>query len=487
MRLSEILRPLGGEPVSIEPPGDDPEITGLEYDSRRVTPGTLFFAVTGYSQDGRRFIPQALERGARAVVSQHPEWTGSATLVGVGNVRRAMALMSAAFHGYPAGRMATVAITGTAGKTTTSYLLRSILASAGMKTGLVGTIRYLIGEQAFEAPNTTPESLDLQRLLARMCDDGVQAAVMEASSHGIELDRVAGIGFKAAVFTNFSQDHLDFHGNMEEYFRAKKKLFENLEGSARAVINVDDAMGLEIQEATKAQVWTYGLGKAAGIRAEITNSDISGTGFLLSASGGRIAIDLKLPGIHNVYNALAAAGASMALGIRLEQVKRGLESVASVDGRMERVDLGQNFTVLVDYAHTPEELERLMLAVKALGPRRLITVFGCGGDRDKTKRALMGRAVAGHADLAIVTSDNPRTEDPQAIIGDILPGMAGSEHAVIADRRQAIRKAVELAGEGDAVVIAGKGHEDYQIVGTNKIHFDDREEAREALKLRTRA
>jgi UDP-N-acetylmuramoyl-L-alanyl-D-glutamate--2,6-diaminopimelate ligase len=487
MRLSDILRPLAGQRYSVEPPQADPEITGLEYDSRRIEPGYLFFAITGYQQDGRKFIPQALTRGAAAVVSQFPEEAGAAALVKVANVRQAMALMSASYLGFPAEGMMTAAITGTAGKTTTSYLLRSILMSAGLKTGLVGTIRYLIGGEVFQAPNTTPESLDLQRLLYRMSQSGVQAAVMEASSHGIELDRVAGIPFKAAVFTNFSQDHLDFHGSMEDYFRAKKKLFENLGQSAWAVANIDDPKGGEILKAAGSRRLSFGLNDRADIRAVIKKAGMSGSSFDLILPGGSIRVDLKLVGEHNVYNALAAAGAALALDISIEAVKRGLESVDSVDGRMERVDEGQDFMVLVDYAHTPEELERLMSAVRGLGPRRIIAVFGCGGDRDRTKRPLMGRAAARGSDLAIVTSDNPRTEQPQAIINDILPGMKGSKHLVIADRREAIRKAVELAGPGEAVVIAGKGHEDYQIIGTEKIHFDDREEARTAIELRMKS
>ncbi len=484
MRLSELVRPLGALLVSTEPVGADPEINGLEYDSRRVARGNAFFAVTGYHQDGRKFIPQALNQGAAAIVSRELEDTGGAVLVRVSNVRRAMALMAAAFHGFPSEGMETVAITGTAGKTTTSYLLRSILETSGRSTGLVGTIRYLIGDEIHEAPKTTPESLDLQRLLHAMRQKGVGTVVMEASSHGIELDRVAGIRFSAAVFTNFSQDHLDFHGSMEEYYLAKRRLFENLPVAAKAVANIDDSKGADILAASKSGGISYGLSDKAEVRADILRSGMDGTRFELSAFGQKAEVNLKLAGLHNVYNALAAAGAAWSLAVPLETVKRGLEQVTSVEGRMERVDLGQDFTVLVDYAHTPEELERLMQAVKGLGPRRIITVFGCGGDRDRTKRPLMGRAAASASDLSIVTSDNPRTEDPQAIIGDIMPGVSGSEHLIIPDRRQAIRRAVELAGTGDAVVIAGKGHEGYQIIGTAKTHFDDREEARAAIELK---
>lgn len=471
--------------MALNPAGADPEITGLEYDSRRVAPGNLFFAIRGFRQDGRVYIAQAVAKGAAAIVSQETE-EAAVPAVRVANVRRAMALMSASFYGFPARSLTMVAITGTAGKTTTSYLLRSILGASGIRAGLMGTIRYLVGDEIYEAPNTTPESLDLQRLLGQMRRKGMQTVVMEASSHGIELERVAGIPFKVAVFTNFSQDHLDFHGSMDEYFRAKRKLFEDLFEGSQAVVNSDDPRSQEIIKSTKAGVIKFGLKPGADISAEIVGSGMSGSNILVKAPTGMAEVVLKLAGQHNVYNALAAAGAALALGVSLGSIKQGLEDVASVDGRMERVDGGQDFTVLVDYAHTPEELERLMQAVKDLKPRCIITVFGCGGDRDRSKRPLMGRAVAQGSDLTIVTSDNPRTEDPMAIIQDILPGILGGEHLVIPDRRQAIRRAVELAGPGDAVVIAGKGHEDYQILGTQKIHFDDREEARAAIELRLR-
>ncbi len=484
MRLSELVAVLGEQLLEIDPPGADREIVGLDYDSRRIEPGYLFFAITGYQQDGRKYIPQALEKGAVAVVSQHPEALKEAVRVRVKNIRRAMALMSSAFYGHPAQRLTAAAITGTAGKTTTSYLLRSILRAAGQRVGLIGTIRYLIEDRSSPAPNTTPESLDLQRLLAEMVQAGLGAVVMEASSHGIELERVAGIPLAAAVFTNFSQDHLDFHGDMENYFRAKRKLFEELPPESWAVVNGDDERSQQILAATRARHLTFGLKRRDEVQGRILFSDISGSQIVIRYQGQEQPVKLNLPGRHNVYNGLAAAAAAISLGVDLRTVARGLEQVASVDGRMERIDMGQDFTVLVDYAHTPEELERLLAAVRSLSPKRIIAVFGCGGDRDRSKRSLMGRAVARQAEMVIVTSDNPRTEDPEAIIEDILPGLEGAEYLVIVDRRQAIREAMALAQPGDAVVIAGKGHEDYQIIGTTKIHFDDREEAREAIKSR---
>jgi UDP-N-acetylmuramoyl-L-alanyl-D-glutamate--2,6-diaminopimelate ligase len=315
-----------------------------------------------------------------------------------------------------------------------------------------------------------------------MAADGVQAVVMEASSHGIQLQRIAGIRFGTAVFTNFSQDHLDFHGNMEEYFRAKQKLFEGLDGQATAVINGDDARGREVARATAAAILTYGIDSRSDIRAEKIEGGLGGSTFRLSTPTGSAVIGLNLAGRHNVYNAMAAAGAALAMRIPLEQVRLGLESVASVAGRFELVSAGQDFSVVVDYAHTPEEIDRLLSALRPLAQRRIITVFGCGGDRDRTKRPLMGQAAARHSDLLIVTSDNPRTEDPAAIIEHILPGVQGSAHEVIPDRRAAIHRALSLARADDIVVIAGKGHEDYQIIGSVRTHFDDREVAREALQ-----
>jgi len=404
--------------------------------------------------------------------------------VRVRDIRRAMALLAAAFYGNPAAAMRMVAITGTAGKTTTSYLARSVFEHAGRKTGLLGTINYWVLGQKFPAPNTTPESLDLQRLLAQMRDAGADTVVMEASSHGIELQRLAGIDFGAAVFTNFSQDHLDFHGDMEGYFRSKLKLFEALAPSAAAVINADDPALAAVAPATRARLLRFGIDRPADVTASAISEDIAGSRFTLEIAGRRSPVALSLPGRHNVYNALAAAAAAHACGIGDGDIAAGLAAVSAVAGRFERVDAGQDFSVVVDYAHTPEELDRLLAAAKKLAPARIITVFGCGGDRDRSKRPLMGRAVAQWSDVVVVTSDNPRTEDPSAIIKDILPGLAGKPHQVYPDRRQAIHRAVAEARSGDLVIIAGKGHEDYQIIGTEKTHFDDREVAREALQAR---
>jgi UDP-N-acetylmuramoyl-L-alanyl-D-glutamate--2,6-diaminopimelate ligase len=341
-----------------------------------------------------------------------------------------------------------------------------------------------VGGREYPAPNTTPESLDLQQLLARMVDAGADTAIMEASSHGIELERVAGINFSVAVFTNFSQDHLDFHGDMESYLGSKLKLFQSLWSGSVAVVNSDDPAAGRVRQAAVAGCLNYGIDRPAEVSARDIKPTARGTSFTLVTPSGTAAVQLAIPGRHNIYNALAAAAAALARKVSLEHVRAGLDAVQRVAGRFEMIDQGQDFSVMVDYAHTPEELARLLAAVRELGPARIITVFGCGGDRDRTKRPLMGRAVAGNSDLVVVTSDNPRTEDPASIIDDILPGLAGSEYLLLPERREAIRRAVELARPGDMVVIAGKGHEDYQILGANRVHFDDREEAREALKKR---
>jgi UDP-N-acetylmuramoyl-L-alanyl-D-glutamate--2,6-diaminopimelate ligase len=484
MKLIDLIESCREQVISSSGISDGVEISGMHYDSRKIGNGHLFFAISGYQANGNDFVMQALANGAGVVVSESNRIREDIPWIKVGNSRRAMALMSAAFMDRPADKLDMIAVTGTAGKTTTTYLLRSIMEAAGKKTGLLGTINYWILDKKYSAPNTTPESMDLQDLLSRMVRAGADTAIMEASSHGIELDRIAGINFSTAVFTNFSQDHLDFHQNMESYLRSKLKLFQNLWGDAMAVINLDDPEAPKVKEAIRTRSLNFGIEKQADIMAvEITSTPLSSK-FILRTKERAIDVKLSLAGRHNVYNALAAATAALSRGISLENVKAGLERIESVAGRFERIDSGQDFSVIVDYAHTPEELERLLKAARELNPKRIITVFGCGGDRDRTKRPLMGRAVADNSDIVVVTSDNPRTENPMRIIDDIIPGLAGKEHILLPDRRQAINKAVELAELNDMVIIAGKGHEDYQILGTEKVHFDDREEARLAISKR---
>ena len=485
-QLNQLLKAIPGESASLANIPQNLEVLGLAYDSRKVKPGELFFAISGYQTDGRKFVAQALARGAAGIVAEGGQELGPVPVVKVKNIRRAMALMAAEYHGRPADQMTVLAITGTAGKTTTSYLARSVFAASGKKVGLLGTINYWVMDKSYPAPNTTPESLDLQRLLAEMLESGVDTVIMEASSHGIELERVAGIGFKAAAFTNFSQDHLDFHGTMDEYLKAKLRLFQGLSEKDWCVVNIDDPASKNVIEATKAALLTFGLLKPAQITARNIEYSLQGTKFQLITPEGNIEVSLGLAGQPNVYNALTACGLGLAGGLSLKAVKAGLEALTSVSGRFQRVTAGQDYEVVVDYAHTPQELERVLATARQLTKGKLISVFGCGGDRDRGKRPLMGKAVAGHSDMVIVTSDNPRTEDPAKIIEDILPGLEGSKFQIVADRRQAIFQAVAQAEKGDLVMIAGKGHEDYQIIGAEKIHFDDREVALEAIGFRSR-
>jgi UDP-N-acetylmuramoyl-L-alanyl-D-glutamate--2,6-diaminopimelate ligase len=484
MKIAQLIESCPEQVISRSSLPEDMEISGMHYDSRKIEPGNLFFAISGYQSDGNKFVGQALANGAGLVVSENNKISDDVPWVKVANCRRAMALMSAAFLGRPADRLDMIAVTGTAGKTTTTYLLRSIMEAAGRKTGLLGTINYWILDRKYSAPNTTPESLDLQDLLSRMVSSGADTAIMEASSHGIELDRVAGINFSTAVFTNFSQDHLDFHRDMESYLRSKLKLFQNLWGGAAAVINLDDPAAGRVREAVKTKILTFGIDNPSDVTADKIISTPQGSKFELRIGGRSLGVNLAIAGRHNIYNALAAAAAALSRGLPLEEIKTGLEKVDRVAGRFEPVNLGQDFSVIVDYAHTPEELEHLLSAARDLNPQRIITVFGCGGDRDRSKRPLMGRAVAKNSDIVVVTSDNPRTEGPDQIINDILPGLSGREYILLPDRKEAIYRSIELARKGDMVMIAGKGHEDYQILGTTKIHFDDREIAGEALKER---
>lgn len=484
MKLTQLIESCPDQVISRSSLPEDMEISGMHYDSRKIEKGNLFFAISGYQSDGNKFVGQALANGAGLVVSENNKISDDVPWIKVANCRRAMALMSAAYLGRPADQMDMIAVTGTAGKTTTTYLLRSIMEAAGRKTGLLGTINYWILDRKYSAPNTTPESLDLQDLLSRMVGAGADTAIMEASSHGIELDRVAGINFSTAVFTNFSQDHLDFHGDMESYLRSKLKLFQNLWGGAMAVINLDDPAAPRVREVIKTRSLNFGIDNQADLTADNIISTPQGSNFSLKIGSQSIGIKLAIAGRHNIYNALAASAAALSRGLSLEEIKTGLEKISRVAGRFEPVDLGQDFSVIVDYAHTPQELEHLLKAARELNPQRIITVFGCGGDRDRSKRPLMGRAVADNSDIVVVTSDNPRTEDPNQIITDILPGLGSREYILISDRKEAIYKSIELAQKGDMVIIAGKGHEDYQILGTAKIHFDDREIAGEALKQR---
>jgi UDP-N-acetylmuramoyl-L-alanyl-D-glutamate--2,6-diaminopimelate ligase len=461
------------------------KISGISYDSRRVQPGDLFVAVSGQEADGHDFVPEAARKGAAAALVERTIADLDLPQVTVENTRLALGLVSANFYGHPDRKLRVLGITGTNGKTTTTYLVKSILEQAGCKVGLIGTIQTLIGGAALESTRTTPESLDLQRLFARMVEEGTDYAVIEVSSHALDLHRTAGISFAGTLFTNLSQDHLDFHPTMEDYFAAKSRLF--VEQQCPAVINIDDAWGAKLRELAGAQVYSYGVEQAADFRADNIQLESGGLSYILNTETGQIPINLRLTGFFNVYNSLGAAALCFSQGVSLEHIEAGLQAVTGVPGRFERIqnDLGLN--IVVDYAHTPGGLENVLQSGRRLIPKgRLILVFGAGGDRDKTKRPLMG-AVAGRlADLAIITSDNPRSEEPGEICSSIEKGLLTTNHQkhyeIIVDRRTAIRRAVELATPDDLVIVAGKGHETYQEFAQGRIHFDDREEVRKALK-----
>jgi UDP-N-acetylmuramoyl-L-alanyl-D-glutamate--2,6-diaminopimelate ligase len=495
-RLSELERELGG---SRRLGAADPEVRGIAYDSRRVQPGDLFVCVRGFKNDGLQYLPDALRRGATAALLEAPsalagnEMLGGVPALLVTSAREAMARAATAFYGHPSRRLMLVGVTGTNGKTTTTYLIESICRAAGMKTGVIGTIGCRLGHEALPAEHTTPEAPDLQCMLSQMADAGVACAAMEVSSHALALCRTLGCEFDVGVFTNLTQDHLDFHPDIEDYFRAKARLFTEYPRQSRksfaAVINVDDPFGRRLAAETEGRVFSCGLDVGAEICAHHVEASAGGLSFHVEAEGETRRVRLPLGGQFNVYNSLAAIGTARALGIGWEAVLEGLASATGVPGRFESVVAadGQDFAVIVDYAHTPDGLENVLRSARALSPRRLSVVFGCGGDRDRRKRPLMGEIAARLADQVFVTSDNPRTEEPGAVIADIVSGIGSATPdrlTVEPDRRAAICAAVASAGPGDLVVIAGKGHETYQIVADRTIHFDDRDAAREAILAR---
>lgn len=480
MTEANLLQLLDGCPVA---PGFDREVrvSGVAYRSDSVRPGDAFFCIPGFRTDGHAFAPDAIERGAVALVCERPLGLGVPEMV-VDDTRRALALASARFFGEPSETLEVVGITGTNGKTTTTYLLDSILRVTGRATGLIGTVETRIGDQRLSSAHTTPESADLQALLARMRDEGVRGVSMEVSSHAIDLHRVDGVRFAVAAFTNLTQDHLDYHSTLEEYWTVKRRLFTDLAVCER-VVNIDDSRGLELAEEVHVG-WTVGRDARATVRAVDEKHELTSTSFTLCTPGGSADVVLPLAGAYNVSNALIAAGCALALGVSLPDVVAGLEQAPQVPGRLERIDEGQPFAVLVDYAHTPDSLAKAIEAVREVTPGRVITVFGCGGDRDPEKRPLMGYAAGVGSDEVVVTTDNPRSEDPVGIVLEIEDGLRKTDasYQVQLDRRAAIHAALEMAADGDAVLIAGKGHEDYQIFADRRIHFDDREVAREELR-----
>jgi len=466
----------------------DRTVESIAYDSRRVQKNSLFVALRGEKNDGHEFIGQAIDKGAAVIVAEREEKHPRATCVVVENTRSALADLAATFYGRPAQRLKLAAVTGTNGKTTTTFLIKHICEKAGLRCGLIGTVRYEIGERILPAIRTTPESLDVQELLAQIANAGCRAAALEVSSHALAQERTRALEWDVAVFTNLTQDHLDFHGTMENYFESKMKLFTQLAQQQQkrkpvAVVNIDDRYGeqllAKIDKSTS--VVTFGMGVRADFRASNYRMDFSGTSYQLDARGKSYLVRLPLIGRFNVANSMAALAAANALGLKLREAVLSLGKSPQVPGRLEMVPAKRQFQVFVDYAHTPDALLNVLKTLRELGPRRLVVVFGCGGDRDRQKRPLMGAVVDRHADYAIVTSDNPRKEDPAAIIAEVEKGFRSNHYEKIVDRTKAIARAIELAQSRDIVLIAGKGHETYQEFADHTVPFDDIQVARRAI------
>jgi UDP-N-acetylmuramoyl-L-alanyl-D-glutamate--2,6-diaminopimelate ligase len=477
--------------------GDSDTIIGdLETDSRKVKPGSLFFCLPGHTVDGHEYASQAAGQGAAALVVSRELPVRLPQLV-VPDPRLALAVLADFFYGHPSHKLKPIGVTGTNGKTTTTYLIEKIWSDAGIAPGVIGTIETRYGGESFPMSGTTPDVLELQRILKSMADSGTDRCVMEVSSHALEQGRVKGTRFRTAVFTNLTQDHLDYHGTMEAYESAKGLFFARLgndyglrpEDRSFAVLNADDPASARYAKLTAAQVVTYGIDNPADFQAKDITITARGTEFTLVTMQGERQVRLRMVGKFNVYNALAALAAAWCEGITTDAAASSLEAIPGVPGRVESVDEGQPFAVVVDYAHTPDGLDNVLRTVRELASRRVICVFGCGGDRDRTKRPKMGKIASELADTLIVTSDNPRTEDPIGILRDIEAGLqeagtAEDRYVLIPDRRAAIEKAIDMAGPGDVVLIAGKGHETYQIIGGVTHDFDDRLVARAALRSR---
>jgi UDP-N-acetylmuramoyl-L-alanyl-D-glutamate--2,6-diaminopimelate ligase len=492
MILSEIINGLETMRVT----GDaGVDITGIAYDSRKVTPGCLFVAMQGQKVDGHYYIKEAAQRGAVAVICEHSPSESSSdgadalfplTLVRVRDSRLALASAANTFFMNPSSSLTVAGITGTNGKTTTSYLVKSILEAWGKKVGLIGTIQYMIGDEIFTATHTTPESLEFQELLSRMRASGCTHVVSEVSSHALSQKRVDCTTFRTAVFTNLTRDHLDFHKTMEDYYHAKARLFTELvSAGGQSIINRDDPYGRRLSGdlgQRGREVRTYGLEEEADLRAARITTSFGGLRFRISAEGRTHEVVSPLVGLPNVYNILSAAGAAAALGVPWEVILEGIRTSGNVRGRFEKVDSGQGFLAIVDYAHTEDALERLIYTAKGLTKGKVITVFGCGGNRDRGKRPRMGEVATKLSDFVVITSDNPRSEKPEEIIREIEAGAARRNYLIEPDREEAIKRAVLIAGENDIVLVAGKGHEQYQEMDGRRFAFNDREVLEKSIK-----
>jgi UDP-N-acetylmuramoyl-L-alanyl-D-glutamate--2,6-diaminopimelate ligase len=473
MKLRDLLRDV---PLRSTRNDLDTEISSVTPDSRLVKKGALFVAIPGTAKDGAQFVPQARDKGAAAILTNDD----------VDDPRAALALVAANFYGRPADKLSLVGVTGTSGKTTTTRMIESVFDASGEPVGLIGTIEYRAGDEKLTADRTTPDAVVLHEWFAKMVDAGVHHAVMEVSSHALALKRTYGIRFAAAVFTNLSREHFDFHKDFEDYFAAKRILFDQIDRTRKtAIVNIDDEYGRRLANELGDAVITFGLGESAHIRPDGLKPDVNGLRGDVTTPLGKVRVESELLGLPNLYNWLGAIGASIAVGVPVATIEAGIRNLKSVRGRFERVGDARP-TVIVDYAHKPDALEKLLHAVRDIAQQRKVAVvFGCGGDRDRGKRPQMGEIAARLADRVIVTSDNPRGEDPRAIIDEITTGIDGKDYAAIPDRREAIARAIDEASDDDVIVIAGKGHETYQVAGDQVIHFDDREEAELALQKKT--
>lgn len=495
---SNLLQLISGHPV-IDVTGTlEKEISNVAYDSRQAEKDCLFAAIPGYRHDGRQFMEDAVQRGATAILTEAPLdqlaslnlASRNVTAMRVQNCRRALAFVSAEFYRHPSRALNLVGVTGTNGKTTVTYLMESIVGAMGEPCGVIGSINYRYADKTFKSPMTTPEAPDINHMMQAMVDESVRWCVVEVSSHSLELHRVRNLDFSVVVFTNLTRDHLDFHGTIENYKQAKKKLFSNFT-DAKRVVTIDDLAGREISNEYPQNLLTTGIYRHAEIMAEHVVLTDRGSEFILKTPWGSQPVRSPLLGQHNIYNMLSAVGAALHQNVPLDIVVNGLQAIKCVPGRYERIDMGQDFAVAVDYAHTDDALQNILNAARAFIHNNIILVFGCGGDRDRGKRREMGRVALEGGDYSVITSDNPRSEEPLSIIEDIRRGIPhhaieGEHYVLIPNRKEAIEHAINKAKTGDIVLIAGKGHEDYQILKTETIHFDDREVAGDALKKRLR-
>ena len=485
MKIKELL---GGIGVIGMTGSEEVQVSGISYDSRKVQPGHLFVAVRGETADGHRFIRSALNNGAVAVIHEEElkgveDLASTATFIRVHDTRSALSLASQVWYHNPSRGMTIIGVTGTNGKTTTTYILKEILEAWGKKVGLIGTIQYMIGDAVYQATHTTPESLEFQKLLHEMLVAGCSHVVTEVSSHALSQKRVEGTVFRAGIFTNLTRDHLDFHGTMDNYFLSKQRFFsELLERTATAVVNIDDPWGRRLAETISAHVYTYGLESGADLLASEINTSFAGLKFRISTRGRTYDAASPLVGLPNVYNILAAAGAAAAVGVPWNVIMEGIRRSPAIRGRFEKVDAGQKFLAIIDYAHTEDALERLIYTARGLTRGKILTVFGCGGDRDRGKRPRMGAIATRLSDFVIITSDNPRSENPDEIIREIAGGATRRNYLTEPNRKEAIKRAVLMAEENDIVLIAGKGHEEYQEVGGKRFPFNDREVVEESIR-----